>query len=103
MKIARRSSSKNLGYRNISLEKCHFSYNKTATILSIEGHSDKDFTGTTTHNYSITLDHDEIIKIINTLAAAAIANPNAFEETFSSTLKAFTQLSLVTSGIVKGS
>jgi len=100
MNIVRRGSKYNYGARAVTFENARFSCDSSGAVL-IEANGVKDFTGESHHNYTVTLEPEDLVQVLSTLAACASANPTQVEQALSSALKSLVQLQYVVAGVAK--
>lgn len=100
MNIVRRGSAYNYGERTISFDGARFSVDAKGAVR-IEATGVKDFTGESHHDYSVVLEPEDLIRMLNSLAASACANPSVAEQELSSALKSLVQLQYVVAGVAK--
>jgi hypothetical protein len=68
--------------------------------LELRSHGVADFNTGATHNYQVRVTQSEMIKMLDVLAEAAVADPARFEEAFAQSLKALVQLQAVVAGVM---
>lgn len=78
MEITRRGSAYNYGKRTMSLNNPRFSCDKSQASVIVESSNVKDFNGESHHDYTAILSSDELVEILNTLAASAMVDPENF-------------------------
>lgn len=100
MNIVRRGSAYNYGKRTISFEGARFSVDPKGAVL-IEATGVKDFTGESHHDYTVTLEPEDLVQVLSVLAASASANPGVAEQSLSSALKSLVQLQYVVAGVAR--
>jgi hypothetical protein len=99
MKITRRGATKDHGPSSIEFTKPSIGWVKADTVVTLKQGHVKDFSTGAHHSYTVRITSPEVTQIIAVLAAAAVAEPEAFEEEFSPALKALVQLTGVVSGL----
>jgi len=96
--IVRRGSTYNYGKRAVSFEDACYSCGPNGAV-AIEAKGVKDFTGKSHHDYTVTLETEDVLKILGALADGALKNPALLEQALSPALKALVQLQYVAAGL----
>ena len=99
MKISRRGTFANHGQSKVEFVSPKISWLKSDSCIAIEQSRVKDFSTDAHHSYKVLITVAELNKTLESLAAAAIADPSTFEKSFEPTLKAIMQLQSVVAGI----
>lgn len=103
MKISRRGAYADFGTSTISFPEPKFEWNKSNSSLSVKQQSVHDFSTSSRHNYDISISPEELVQLFSTLAAAALSDPQTFEEKMGASLKSIAQLHGVLTGLVRAS
>ena len=100
MKISRRGASADFGESGIKFKTPGFSWNPTASCLTIKQSRVKDFSTDSRHNYTISLSLADMQSLLLTLSEAAVSDPVTFENGLGSSLKPLVRLQAVVAGTV---
>ncbi len=100
MKISRRGASADFGESSIEFKMPDFSWNPTASCITIKQLRVKDFSTDSRHNYTVCLSLPEIQSLLLALSDAAVSDPATFENGLSSSLKPLVRLQAVVAGTV---
>lgn len=60
----------------------------------------KDFNSDTAHNYIVSINSNEIAKILRVLADSTMKDPAAFPQELSNSLRSLTQLTALAAGVI---
>ena len=99
MRISRHGAEAFHGVSTIEFKSPSFGWYEPSASLQICEARAKDFSTSAHHSYTAHLTLPELNEVLRTLAAAALANPAAFEEALAPSLKALLQLQSVASGV----
>jgi hypothetical protein len=101
MKISRRGSVANQGFKEINFSDPTYQWDTQKKLLLIHQKSVKDFNSETSHDYTVSIDATEIAKILEKLADGAMKNPADLPKEIASSLRALTQLAAVAAGLIR--
>jgi hypothetical protein len=101
MKISRRGATKDHGLASVEFTNPAITWVKTDSTIGIRQSNVKDFSTPAHHSYTVRITSQEITQVLEALATAALADPQAFEREFALSLRPLVQLTAVVSGLRK--
>lgn len=100
MQISRHGTWSYHGKSIIELNSPDFSWDSKTSCVIIRQSRIRDFSGSSHHDYTISLSLDDVQRLLLTLSEGASSEPVAFEKALESSLKHLTRLQAIAAGIV---